>query len=146
MVYSYSLIDNLVCPGGTISMNDDAGDTWFVDPEKSSGLAMRKVRDSTYDYSQQSGYYFGNFYLEGRHLLLAGILHIRTVGTEAAILSVRESMIAVGVSALTSISEGGGNGTLNFVGGSSLTVKCDLALNPTGPFLKNYVFGLVSAS
>ncbi len=147
MVYSYGLIDTLVSSGGTISFNDATGDTWALDPARCSGLAMRKVRSSIYNRAQIDGYYFGNFYLEGRHLLLAGTILVDDT-TEAAALATRESMIASAIAVLEPIATGstGSTGTLNFVGGSTLTVKCDVALDPTGAWLKSFVFGLVSAA
>jgi len=144
VVYSYGLIDTLVSGGGTISFNDPTGDSWLVDPSRSTGLEMRKVRTSIYNRAQTNGYYYGAFRLEGRHLLLGGTIRVESASTEAAVLAVREAMIAAAIAVLEPIAQGTTTGTLNFVGGSSLTVKCDVGLVPSGAWLKQFVLGLVS--
>lgn len=146
MVYAYGLVDTVVSSGGTMSFNDATGDTWWIDPERSSGLAMRKVRASTYDKAQTDGYYFGNFYLEGRHMLFGGDAVVRSQSLEENVLTAREAMIAAAIAVLEPMASGAGSGTLNFIGGSSLTVRCDLALDPSGAWLKKFVMGLVSGS
>ena len=146
MVYSYSLIDTLVTSGGTVSFNDETGNTLTVVPGRSTGLGMPKVRPAIYPKGQTDGFILGEFHLEGLHLVLAGEILIRSVVTPmSAVVTAREALIANAIAACTAIA-GAATGSLNFVGGYSLPVKCDVAFEPLGAFQKDYVFGLVSAS
>lgn len=143
-VYSYGLIDTLVTGGGTLSFNDATGDSWIVAPERCSGLGLPKVRAGIYNRGQTDGYLFpGEFMLEGRRLLIAGTIRIESASTEAAVLAAREAMCATADAACRSILAT--EGTLNFVGGSSLAVRAEL-FEPVGAWLKSFVLGLVSTS
>jgi hypothetical protein len=144
VVYTYDYIDTLVTPGGTLSLNDAIGDTYRLAPKRCSGLGMAKVRTAIYPKGQTHGFILGTFFLEGLNLLLAGDITIRSVSTEQAVRDAREAMCVAAVAACSSILDT--TGTLNFVGGTSLAVKCNLAFEPQGDFFKSFVFGLVSAS
>ena len=144
MVYSYGLIDTLTSAGGVMSFNDPTGDTFHVDPERSTGLEMPKVRPAKWPKGQANGNILGRFHLEGLAPLLAGDIVVRSVTDEAAMLAKREEMCVNAVSVLSAMLAS--TGTLAFVGGYTLACKCEIAFTPTGKWFKSYVFGLVSES
>ncbi|SRR5581483_9294347 len=145
--FSYSEIDTIVTPAGTISLNDDTGDTLFVDPKRSTGLGTSKVRAPIDHKPQTDGYLLHDFFEEGQHLVLAGDVVIRSAVTDPGMVAARDALLTDTRLKLKSILRA--DGTLTFRGGGTLTVRCDLLPEPTssdrGPAQKSFVFGLVSA-
>lgn len=141
----FSDIDTLTTPAGTISFNDDTGDTLFVDPKRSSGMGMPLVRAPIDNKGQTDGYIVHPFFLEGRHLVLAGMLLIRSAATEAGYRTARDALSSGTEAKLRSILQA--DGTLT-IGAATLTVRCDLGVDfPAIEGMdKGFVFGLVSAS
>ena len=140
--YGYSDIGTLVTPAGTITFNAVAGlGAFYIDPQRSSGLGMPKIRAPIDNRGQTDGYLLHDFFLEGRHLLLAG-----TVVPTSGLAADRDAMCEDMEQALTSILRA--NGTLNIGGGVSFTVKCDIAADfpAVQGVLKGFVFGLATAS
>lgn len=144
MPVTYSDITTLVTPGGTLTFNAASGDTYFIAPGSSTGLGMRKVRAPIDNKGQTDGYILHDFFLEGRHLLIAGEMLIRSSSTEAGVVAARNTLADAMVTALASIIRA--TGTLNFGAGGPYTVKCDMAADFPGTFQKGFVFGLVSAT
>jgi hypothetical protein len=140
--YGYNDITTLVTGGGTITFNSVSGlGAFYIDPGRSSGLGMPKVRAPIDNAGQTDGYILHDFFLEGKHILLAGTV-VATSGTT----SDRDSLCEDLEQALTSIIRT--TGTLNCGGSVALTVKCDIAADfpQVGATTKGFVFGLVSAS
>ncbi len=142
--YTYSSITTLVTPGGTLTFNATSGDTYLIAPARCSGLGMPKVRAPVDLAGQTDGSILHDFFLEGRHLLLAGDLVIRSASTEATWVTARDTLANSMVTALTSILRA--TGTLNFSGGTAITVKCELGSEFPGDWHKAFVFGLASSS
>ncbi len=142
--YTYRNITTLVTPAGTLTFNAASGDRYLIDPARSSGLGMPKVRSPIDNKGQTDGYLLHDFFLEGRHLLLAGDMAIDSATTEAGVVTARDALASDMETKLTSILRA--TGTLNFSAGSALTVKCELGVDFSGVWLKSFVFGLVSAA
>ena len=140
--YAYSDITTLVTSAGTVTFNTVSGlGAFYIDAKRSSGLGMPRVRSPIDNKGQTDGYLLHDFFLEGKHLLLAGTV-VPTSNTDAD----RDTMCAALESALTSIIRA--TGTLNIGGGGSLTVKCDIGADfpAVDANVKGFVFGLVSAA
>jgi len=143
---AYSDITTLVTPAGTLTFNAATGDTYWVDPKRSSGLGMGEIRNPTDDKGQTDGSILHDFFERGQQLLLAGDLRVRSAVTESGYVSARDVLSGSMVTKLRSILRA--TGTLNF--GSGATVICKCNLKADFPALegvaKGFVFGLVSAS
>lgn len=136
-------LTTLVTPAGTITHNAASGDTFFVDPKRSSGLGMGEIRAPVDDKGQTDGFILHDFFEKGAVLLVGGIVLART---DATVVTGRDALMADMVTKLRSILRA--TGTLNFGSGAALTVKCNL--RPDFPTvegtLKSFIYGLVSAS
>lgn len=139
----WSDLTTLVTPGGTLTHNAAAGDTYFIDPRRSTGLGMGEIRDPMDDKALTDGFILHDFFERGAMLVVAGEVLARsdTTGTAGA-----DALMAAMTSALRSILRA--TGTLNFGSGATLTVKCRLKADyPTiEGDLKGFIYGLVSAS
>jgi hypothetical protein len=144
MAYHYSDITTLVCSGGTLTFNELTGDTYAIDPARSSGLDMPRVRAPIDNKGQTDGYILHDFFKEGRHVVLGGVLVVRSSGTEAGYLSARDALLDDLVAKLSTALTA--TAALNFGTGSPLTVKCDVGAEFSGAVQKSFVFGLVSAT
>jgi hypothetical protein len=129
-------ITSLVTPGGTITFNALTGNAYEIDPDKSSGLGMGQIRAPIDNKGQTSGYLIHEFFEEGTHLLLAGVIRADTVAN-------RNTMMDNLKTALRSILAA--DGTLNGIGGG-LTVRCDIGADfpHISTQVKGFVFGLVT--
>lgn len=140
---AWSDLTTLVTPGGTLTHNALTGDTYWVDPRRSTGLGMGEIRAPLDDRGQTDGFLLHDFFERGAMLVVAGEILARsdTTGTSA-----RDALMASMVTALRSILRS--TGTLSFGSGASLTVKCNL--RPEFTTLegtrKGFTYGLVSAS
>jgi hypothetical protein len=137
-VASYSGITTLVTGGGTLTFNAATGNTYLIDPGRCSGFGMGQVRAPIDDRGQISGYILHDFFEEGTHFLLGGVIIADTVAN-------RDTMEASMKTALRSILVP--TGTLNFTGGSA-AVKCDIGVDfpSISAHVKGFVFGLVTAT
>lgn len=139
----WSDLTTLVTPAGTITHNAAAGDTFFVDPKRSSGLGMGEIRAPVDDRGQTDGFILHDFFEKGAMLLIGGTVLARTDTTG---VTGRDALMADMVTKLRSILRA--TGTLNFGSGAALTVKCNLKPDfpTTEGIQKAFVYGLVSAS
>lgn len=139
----WSEMTTLVAPGGTLTFNAAAGDTYFVDPKRSDGLGMGEIRNPLDDKGLTDGFNLHDFYEKGALLLVAGVVLARTdtTGTAGA-----DTLMANMTTALRSILRA--TGTLNFSNGAALTGKVyGRAKYPTlEGDLKGFEFMFVSAS
>lgn len=133
----------LVTPGGTLTHNAAAGDTFFVDPKRSRGLGMGEIRNPIDDKAQTDGFILHDFFEKGAMLVIGGTVLARSDMTGVA---GADALMAAMVVACRSILRA--NGTLSFGSGAVLTVKCPMQADfPTlEGDLKGFVYGLVSAS
>jgi len=138
-VASFSDITTLVTSGGTITFNAASGNTYLIDPSRCSGLGMGRVRAPIDDKGQTSGYLLHDFFEEGTHMLIAGVLVVDTTANRNTQM---DNLKAALRSILTT------TGTLNFGAGGSLAVQCDIGADfPVwSANVKGFVFGLVSAT
>lgn len=134
---SFSDITSISTPGGTITFGSANGQ-WLVDPERSSGLGMGRVRAPIDNKGQTTGYILHDFLEEGMHFLLAGVL----IAADAA---QRNTMQTDGKTALRSIFTT--TGTINGTGWG-VAVKCDIGIDypHISTYVKGFVFGLVTAN
>lgn len=136
---SFSDITTLVTGGGTITFNAASGNTYMIDPNASTGLGMGAVRAPIDNKGQTAGYILHNFFEEGTHFVLSGIIVADTVANRNTMM---DNLKAALRSILTT------TGTLNFGSGATASVKCDVACDfpNQSAMLKGFVFGLVSAT
>lgn len=139
----WSDITTLVTPAGTLTFNEATGDTYYVDPKRSSGLGMGEIRAPIDDKGQTDGFILHDFFEKGAMLLIGGLILARTDTTG---VTGADTLISEMVTRLRSILRA--TGTLNFGSGAALTVKCNVKPDfPSGVGdEKGFVFGLVSAS
>ncbi len=142
--FSYSDIGTVVTPAGTITFNAASGDTLRIVPRRSTGLGTSQVRAVVRDKAQTDGYILLPFFLEGQHLALAGDVVIRSAITEAGIVAARDTLLTDTLTKCKSILQA--NGTLNFVSGGSLAVRCEILPKPEGGFQKVFLIGFVSGT
>jgi hypothetical protein len=138
-VASFSDITTLVTGGGTITFNQATGNTYWIDPTKSSGLGMGQIRAPIDNKGQTSGYILHTFFEEGTHLILAGVLVADTTAN-------RNTQMVNLKAALRSILTT--TGTLNFGAGDTAAVKCDIGCDfpQWSGNVKGFVFGLVTSA
>ena len=130
-----------VTPAGTLTFNEATGDTYFVDPKRSSPLGAGEAEGAVDPKGQTDGSLVHPFYERGALLVPAGVILARTDTTGVtgadALMS---DMMAKARSALRA------NGTLNFGSGAAIVGRCHML--PTFPALdgdlKGFVFGFVS--
>lgn len=136
---SFSDITTLVTSGGTITFNAASGNTYLIDPERCSGLGMGRVRAPIDNKGQTSGYILHDFFEEGTHMLIGGVIVADSVAN-------RNTMMDNLKTALRSILTT--TGTLSFGAGGSLAVQCDIGVDfPVWSVsVKGFTFGLVSAT
>lgn len=120
MEFSYSKITTLVTPSGTITFNADAADTLFLDSENCRGLGEFEARAPFDPAGQTSGYLLHPFFLPGAVLLLGGVFHIVSSGTDAGYLAARDSLMDSTYTKLKSAAATT-TSTLNFTGGASIS-------------------------
>ncbi len=143
---AWSDLTTLVTPAGTLTFNAISGDTYWVDPKRSSGLGMGEIRNPTDDKGQTDGSILHDFFERGAALLVAGDLRVRSSVTEAGYVAARDVLSGNMVTRLRSILRA--TGTLNFGSGAAFTVKCNIKADfpALEGVVKGFVFGLVSAS
>lgn len=136
-------LQTLVTPVGTLAFNAAMGDTYFVDPGRSTPLGAGEAEGAVDPKGQTDGSWVHDFYENGALLVVAGRIHARTdtTGTTGAD-ALMTDMMAKCRSILRA------NGTLNFGSGAAIVGHCNLL--PTFPAIqgdhKGFVFGLVSES
>lgn len=141
--WSYSAITTCVTPAGTFTFNASSGDTFLLDPNACTGLGTSQVRTPIFNKGQTSGYNILPFFLEGQHLVLAGVALIRSAATEAGYVTARDVVLTDLRTKMKSIISA--DGTLT-IGTDVLTVRCEHLPEISGGFEKRGVLGLVSAS
>lgn len=146
---SYSDITTIVSGGGTITCNGGAADSLWIDPMRSTGLGGRRVRAPIDNKGQTHGYILHDFFREGMHVVLAGLIDIRSASTPAGYMTARDALIVVVQTVLDAMHQA--TGAVNFGSGGSLTVKNDTGYDfprasERGPTAVGFVFGLVTAT
>jgi hypothetical protein len=138
-VASYSDITTLVTGGGTITFNAATGNTYLIEPGRSSGLDGVVVDKPIDPKGQTDGFLRHAGFEQGSHLLIAGVLVADTVAN-------RNTMMSNLKTALRSIVDT--DGTLNFGAGGSLSVQWEVGVDfPIwSGGVKGFVFGLVTES
>lgn len=136
---SFSDITTLVTGGGTITFNAATGNTFLLDPSRCSGLGMAQIRAPIDNKGQTSGYILHDFFEEGTHMILSGVLVADTVANRNAQMTNLKAALR---SILTT------TGTLNFSSGEAPAVKCEIGVDfpVLNAHLKLFVFGLVTAT
>jgi hypothetical protein len=148
--YSYSNIDRLATPAGDISFNDDAGDTLWIDPTRSTGLGASVVRNPVDAKGQADGELLHDFFLRGQHLALSGDVLIRSAATDPSYVAARDALLVDTRTKCKSILRA--TGTLHFTTGETITgVKCELLPDarsdrPEGPSQKSFLIGLATGT
>jgi len=146
-VASWSEITTLTTPGGVLTFNAGSGDTYYVDPLRSTGLGMGEIRAQVDRKGQASGSIYHEFFEAGAILVIAGNLLIRSAATEAGYVTARDALeLDMKVKLRTMFAA---SGTLAGTG-VSIVCKCNLGADfpslPQGPIAKGFIFGLVSES
>lgn len=132
-----------VTPAGTLSFNEATGNTYFVDPNRSTPLGAGGTEGVVDPKGQTDGSLVHNQYEIGALLAIAGAILARTDTTsDAGADALMSDMMAKARSALRA------NSTLNFGSGAAIVCRCNLL--PTFPpiqgTLKGFIFGVVSES
>lgn len=132
-----------VTSAGTLTFNAASGDTYFVDPERSSPLGAGQAEGAVDPKGQTDGSLVHDQFERGALLAIAGVVLARTdsTGTKGAD-ALMTSMMAKARSALRA------NSTLNFGSGAAIVCRCQvLPVFPTiSGDLKGFLFGIVSES
>lgn len=136
---SYSDITTLVTGGGTITFNAATGNTYWIDPGRSSGLDSVRMRKPFDNRGQDDGFLVHDGFEEGLHLVLAGVLVADTVAN-------RNTQIANLKTALRSIKSTAG--TLNFGAGGSISVEWEMGVDfpQWAGYVKGFTFGLIATN
>jgi hypothetical protein len=143
--FSYSKITTLVTPGGTITFNATGADTLLLDPEGCRGLGDFDARAPVDPRGQTDGFLLHPFFLPGAVLLLIGLFHIVSSGTEAGYIAARDSLMDGTYSKLKSAAAST-TSTLNFTGGATIAgLKCRRSAM-SGGFQKGFAIDLVGTS
>ena len=139
----WSDLTTLVTPVGTLTFNEATGDTYFVDPARSSPLGAGQAEGAIDPKGQTDGSLVHSFFENGALLVPAGVIVARTDTTGQA---GADALMADMTTKLRAILRA--NGTLNFGSGAALTVRCNqLPSYPgLGGNLKGFIFGVVSES
>lgn len=142
---NYSVVYTLTAPGGTVAFNSGADQYYLTNI---TGLDQRPIRAPVDDRPQTDGGLVHNFHYGPRHLTVEGVVYVTSSGTEAGVVTARNTMESTLIAALGSCLRA--DATLGWTptGGSaqSLTVRCDIPVQFTGGYFKAFIFGLVSAS
>lgn len=148
--FSYSDIDRISTPAGDIACNDETGDTFWIDPTRSTGLGASVVRNPADDKGQTDGELFHDWFERGQHLVLAGDVLIRSATTDPAYEAARDAFLTDMRTKCKSILRA--TGTVVFAGGETIGgVKCEILPDarsdrPQGPSHKSVVIGLATAT
>jgi hypothetical protein len=139
----WSDLQTLTTPAGVLTFNEATGDTYFVDPERSSPLGAGATDAPVDDKGQTHGSLLHPAFEKGALLVVAGVVLARTDTTGVAGAdALMTDMIAKCRSILDA------TGTLAFGSGASIVGQCNLL--PTFPHLrgdlKGFLFGFVSES
>ena len=144
----------LTTPGGTITFNSTGDDDFnqYGSNEyylsDSQGLDGAPIRAPVDNAPQDDGGLVHNFWEGPRHIVLEGALIIRSTHVQNTIRTLRNSMEAALLTALTSILRA--DGTLAWTpagqGARSLTVRYEIPCEFSGVELKTFTFGLVAAN
>jgi hypothetical protein len=151
MIFSYSKITTLVLPGGTITFAEGGGaDVLVNEPMGCRGLGSFEARAPVDPRGQIDGYILHPFFLPGANILLKGLFHITSSGTEAGYLSARDTLMDSTYDKLVS-GAAVSTGTLNFSGGGSvagLKVRSSdfHSREDRGPIAKGYIIDLVGTT
>lgn len=136
-------LQTLVTPVGTLTFNETTGDTYFVDPKRSSPLGAGEAEGSVDPKGQTDGSWVHGFYENGALLVAAGVILARTDTTGTAGADALMGDMTAKCRAILRA-----NGTLNFGSGAAIVGRCNML--PTYPSiegdLKGFVFGFVSES
>lgn len=143
--FSYSKITTLVTPSGTITFNGDAADTLFLDPDSCRGLGEFEARAPVDPAGQTSGYLLHPFFLPGAVLLLAGLFHVVSSGTEAGYVAARDALMDSTYAKLKSAAAST-TSTLNFTGGASISGLKVRRCAFHGRFQKGFTIDLVGTT
>jgi hypothetical protein len=139
----WSDLTTWVTPAGTLTFNEATGDTYFVDPQRSSPLGAGQAEGSVDPRGQTDGSLVHAMYENGGLVVVAGIILARTdtTGVTAAD-ALMSDMMAKARSALRA------NSTLNFGGGAAIVGRCNIlpTFPPLAGDLKGFLFGVVSES
>jgi hypothetical protein len=139
----WSDLQTFTSSAGTLTFNEDTGDTYFVDPQHSSPLGAGQAEGAVDPKGQTDGSLVHDQYENGALVVVAGIILARTdtTGVTGA-NTLMSDMMAKCRAALRA------NGTLTF--GSGATIVGRVNVLPTFPpldgDLKGFLFGLVSES
>ena len=137
----WSDLTTWVTPAGTLTFNETTGDTYFVDPGRSSPLGAGEAQGAVDPKGQTDGSLVHFFFERGALLIPAGVILARTdtTGTTGAD-ALMADMTTKARSALRADS------TLNFGGGAAIVGRCNVL--PAYPTiqgdLKGWFFGFVS--
>ena len=148
---SYSDITTITSSGGTIQCNGSATDSLVIDAVRSTGLGGRQKRAPISNRGQTHGYILHGVFRKGMHIVLVGLIDIRSSATEAGYMTARDSFIGTVQAVLDGMDAFGATGTVNFGSGGSLTVKNDTGYDfprasDRGPMAVMAQFGLVTAT
>lgn len=141
MEWSTSIV--LDTPGTDITFaNTGSGDEYLLDPTQCHGLDGAPLRVPVDDRPQTDGGIVFDGHKGPRHIFIAGLLLCRT-GTVVARNTMEDNLRT----ALEDILAADGSLTWTPSGGSSRTleVRCEIPLETTGGWLKQFSFGLVAA-
>jgi hypothetical protein len=133
----------LVTPAHTISFNAATGDAYLNDPLQCAGLGQAPLRVTVEDRPQTHGGILHPTFRGARHITIAGVLLVRSSGTDSGIVTAREGMIDDLVEALESIENA--DGTLSWASAAhTLAVRSEIPFDPSGAMEKTYTFGLIA--
>lgn len=139
----WSDLTTWVTPAGTLTFNEPTGDTYWVDPQRSSPLGAGATDAPVDDRGQTDGSLIHAFFEKGALLVPVGVILARTDTTGiAGADALMADMIAKARSALRA------NSTLNFGSGAAIVGRCNLlpTFPPLAGDLKGFLFGFVSES
>lgn len=139
----WSDLTTWTCSAGTLTFNEATGDTYYVDPERSSALGAGQAEGVVDPVGQGDGSIVHDQFENGALVVVAGLILARTdtTGTAGAD-ALMSDMMAKARSALRADS------TLTFGSGATIVGRCNLlpTFPPASGDLKQFLFGVVSES
>jgi hypothetical protein len=141
--HSWSTVTTLANGAGSIPFNYGAADSLIPDPSRCTGLGMNAVRAAIYDRGQAHGFLLGEFFEEGKKIVLAGDVDVTSSSTEAGIVTARDTLLTLVETVLRSSLASADPMTLT-IGGDTLTgFRCWLPSDPAAAWHKQFTFGIV---